>query len=98
MDKKIEINNQGQIAANIDSPKGRVRINQQQMLRPTPQQENALRQHLNDSEVQEVLALPLPADEKAKKVGGLLAKVAGVGRDAAVDFAAKLIADMVTPR
>lgn len=98
MSKRIVINNQGQMAANVDSPKGRVRVGRQQQVQVTKAQESALREHLSDPEVHTALALPLSDDEKAHVIGGHLAKVARVSLDVAVDFASKFIAEMIRPK
>lgn len=96
MEKKIEINT-GQFAGNADSPKGRVRVDRQQQVQVTPAEERALREHLDDAEVQEALALHAPADEKKARLAGVLAKVAGVPLDKATDFAAKVVANTTQP-
>jgi len=96
VDKKIEINT-GQFAGNIDSPNARVRVGRQQQAQMTPADEVALREHLDDPEVQDALALDVPADDKAAKVGGVLAKAANVALDKAMDFAAKVVTNALQP-
>lgn len=69
-------------------------MERQQQLQLTNDEERTLREHIEDPEVQEALALTLPDDEKAQIVGGRLAKVGKVVTEKAVDFAAKVIAEM----
>jgi hypothetical protein len=92
-----EINNSGQWVGNVDSPNSSANVERQQQAEMTPADEHALRAHVDDAEVQKVLALDLSLEEKAPLVGSRLAKAANVAKDVAVDFAVKLIAEMVRP-
>lgn len=95
--KKVEINNHGQFAGNVDSSGSQVVINNQQQAL-LASQERELRDHVQDAEIQGALALPLPDDEKACIVGKKLSKITGIAVDVATDFAAKLLAELVRPR
>lgn len=91
--KKTQINNSGQWVGNVDSSNSTTNVERQQQVY-APADEEAVRSHLDNIEVQQALALDLPAEEKAPLVGGRLARLANVGKDFATDVAAKVIAEM----
>jgi hypothetical protein len=95
MEKKNEVNNYGQWAGNVDSPNSQASVERQQQVQITAAEEQSLREHLGDEEVQKVMALDLPAEEKTPILGRRLAQAAGVARDTATSFAAKFLAELV---
>jgi hypothetical protein len=93
VERRIEINNSGQFAGNIDSTDSEVNLERQQQIVPLDQ-EGIMRDSWEHASVQEALKLPIPDDEKANIAGSRLAKITGVGIDLATSFASKLIAEI----
>ena len=68
--KKIEVNNAGQWVGNVDSPSSTANVERQQQVHVTPEDERALREHVNDPEIQSALALGLPKEQKVQIIVG----------------------------
>jgi hypothetical protein len=96
-EKKIQINNFGQFAGNIDSSNSEVQVDRQQQV-VLADQERLLREAIDDPDVQEVLAQSLPLEEKSRALGKKLARMTGYAVDVTTDFAAKFLAEMIRPR